>query len=386
MAELTALEAVQETSAPKAGPLKITVNRDDLLRELHAAKLVVETKTTIPILTNLLLEATETGLAITATNLTRTVQTFAPARVESMGKITVPARKLYDYIKLLPMGDIKIEEGENGWVKLRAGRSNTKMVGMSAKNFPLIPSYAGEALALPTETLRTMLSKVALAISDEETRYTLNGALFELKGARMRLVATDGHRLAVVEQDTAQDWPDITALVPGDALDVLRGLMSDFAGPIVSMAQDADRIYFFVGPRTLATQRLTGTFPKWEQIVPKFTDAGLPLDTATTLGALRRTLTFADGHTSAVKMTITGNELTFTAKCVELGESIESVEVIGGAPVETGFNGKYISEFLQLVDETVTLHVKDAQSAALFVERLDTGLEYRYVVMPLRLS
>jgi DNA polymerase-3 subunit beta len=384
MSETTAVEAVQEISAPKHQPLWIAVDRDDLLRELHAAKLVVETKTTIPILANILLDSTGEALQITATNLVRTVQTSSRAEIFGQGKVTVPARKLYDYVKLLPPGEIKITQEENGWVKLRAGRSNTKMVGMSSKNYPQIPVYAGEALALPTDTLRTMLSKVALAISEEESRYVLQGALIDLNGKHMRLVATDGHRLAVVEQDTAQDWPETTMLIPGDALDVLRGLLSDFEGPVVSVGQNADCIFFYVGSRTLSTQKLTGNFPNWKAVVPKFTDAGLPLDAATTLGALRRSLTFADGKTSAVKMQITADELTFVSKSQDVGESAEGIEVIGGTEMTAGYNGKYISEFLQLVEETVTLHVKDAQSAALFVERLDTGLEYRYVLMPMR--
>lgn len=242
-------------------------------------------------------------------------------------------------------------------------------------------------MALPTHTLRVMLSKVALAIGEDDNQLVLQSALLELNGHSMRLVATDGHRMAVVQQDTAQNWAETAVLIPGDALDVLRGLLSDFEGPTVEMAQDTNRIYFYAGARVLQTQKLAGSlkFPNWQAVIASPVDAGLPLHAATTLGALRRSLTFADGKTSAIKLHITAGELTFISKCTEVGESEESVEIVGGIEALAGFNGKYIVEFLHLVEENFTLHIKDKKSAAHFVERLDSGLTYRYVVMPLDL-
>src|ERR1700755_106227 len=192
-----------ETTAVAAptGNLEITVSRAELLRELTAAQSVVERKTTIPILSNFLFEATQDEggdrLTITATDLDQSLKTSCAARVKKPGACTIPARKLYDYIKLLPEGDISIKLMDNHWVQIRAGRSNTKMVGMARANFPQVPEFpASGAVKISVASLKNMVSKTIFAISNEESRYTLNGALMVLKAESMAMVATDGHRLA----------------------------------------------------------------------------------------------------------------------------------------------------------------------------------------------
>lgn len=196
-----------ETSAVAAptGNLEITVSRAELLRELTAAQSVVERKTTIPILSNFLFEATQgeggDRLTITATDLDQSLRTSCAAKVKKAGACTIPARKLYDYIKLLPEGEISIKLMDNHWVQIRAGRSNTKMVGMARANFPQVPEFpASGAVKISVPGLKNMVSKTIFAISNEESRYTLNGALLVLKAESMAMVATDGHRLAHIEK------------------------------------------------------------------------------------------------------------------------------------------------------------------------------------------
>src|ERR1700678_2524111 len=197
-----------ETTAEAAptGNLEITVSRAELLRELTAAQSVVERKTTIPILSNFLFEATvdELGagkLTITATDLDQSLRTSCAAKVKKPGACTIPARKLYDYIKLLPDGDISIKLMDNHWVQIKSGRSNTKMVGMARANFPQVPEFpAAGAYKISSPSLKNMVSKTIFAISNEESRYTLNGALLVLKAESMAMVATDGHRLAHIEK------------------------------------------------------------------------------------------------------------------------------------------------------------------------------------------
>src|SRR5580658_2851123 len=185
------------TTPVPAGNLEITVSRAELLRELTAAQSVVERKTTIPILSNFLFEAVDDKLTITATDLDQSVRTSCAAKVKKPGACTIPARKLYDYIKLLPEGEISIKLMDNHWVQLRAGRSNTKMVGMARANFPMVAEFpASGAFKISAASLKNMISKTIFAISNEESRYTLNGALLVLKAESMAMVATDGHRLA----------------------------------------------------------------------------------------------------------------------------------------------------------------------------------------------
>src|SRR6202012_1334529 len=191
----------ETTAAAPTGNLEISVSRAELLRELTAAQSVVERKTTIPILSNFLFEAEGDKLTITATDLDQSLRTSCAAKVKKAGACTIPARKLYDYIKLLPEGEISIKLMDNHWVQIRAGRSNTKMVGMARANFPQVSEFpAASAIKIAAPALKSMVAKTIFAISSEESRYTLNGALLVLKAESMAMVATDGHRLAHIER------------------------------------------------------------------------------------------------------------------------------------------------------------------------------------------
>jgi len=181
--------------------MEITVSKFELLRELTATQGVVERKTTIPILSNYLFEAAGDKLSLTATDLDLSLRTSCNAKVKKEGACTVPARKLYDYVKLLPDADITIRLLENHWVSIRCGRSNTKMVGMARSNFPGLPVFpSAGVIKIPAAVLRSMIAKTGFAIASEESRYTLNGALMVLKPESITMVATDGHRLAHVER------------------------------------------------------------------------------------------------------------------------------------------------------------------------------------------
>src|SRR5499427_9364316 len=210
--------------------MEITVSKSDLLKELTATQGVVERKTTIPILSNFLFEASGDRLAITATDLDLSLRTACPAKVKKEGSCTVPARKLYDYVKLLGDGDISIKLLENHWVQIRSGRSNTKMVGMARANFPALPLFPAEsAMQIPAQVLRNLIAKTIFAISNEESRYTLNGALLVLKPESITMVATDGHRLAHIEKQGEQF--DVSGenrtLIPRKAMSELFSLLQN---------------------------------------------------------------------------------------------------------------------------------------------------------------
>src|ERR1700756_2357379 len=222
-----------ETTAVAAptGNLEITVSRAELLRELTAAQGVVERKTTIPILSNFLFEASDDKLTITATDLDQSLRTSCTAKVKKAGACTIPARKLYDYIKLLPDGDISIKLMDNHWVQIRSGRSNTKMVGMARANYPQVPEFpAVAATTISAPALKTLIARTIFAISNEESRYTLNGALMVLKSESMAMVATDGHRLAHIEK-LGETLDGISGekrtLIPRKALSELSGLLAN---------------------------------------------------------------------------------------------------------------------------------------------------------------
>src|SRR5438445_1305810 len=194
-----------ESTTIQGTQMEITVNKTELLRELTATQGVVERKTTIPILSNFLFEAGDGKLTITATDLDLSLKTSCAAKVKKEGSCTIPARKLYDYVKLLPDGDISIKLMENHWVQIKSGRSNTKMVGMARANFPALPSFPDStAINLPAGILKTLIAKTIFAISSEESRYTLNGSLMVMKAESIAMVATDAHRLAWIENSRAK--------------------------------------------------------------------------------------------------------------------------------------------------------------------------------------
>src|SRR5437868_9038799 len=195
MATTTSIGTESSTAAAQGTSMEITVSKFDLLKELTATQGVVERKTTIPILSNFLFEASGDKLSITATDLDLSLRTSCNVKVKKEGSCTIPARKLYDYVKLLPEGDISIKLLENHWVSIRCGRSNTKMVGMARSNFPTLPVFpTAGGVKIPAQVVRAMIAKTGFAIANEESRYTLNGALMVLKPESITMVATDGHR------------------------------------------------------------------------------------------------------------------------------------------------------------------------------------------------
>src|SRR4030088_1710495 len=211
--------------------MEFTVSKADLVRELGLSQGVVEKKTTIPILSNVLLEASGDRLFLTATDLELGLRTSCQAKVKKEGSGTLPAKKLLDYVRLLPDAEITIKFGENHWASLVCGRSKTRIAGMSRESFPELPAMPAVLAEIPIGVLGGMIAKTIFAISSEESRFTLNGALLVLKKGNMAMVATDGHRLAMVE--SSGDLPGVTgayrALLPRKAMAELQKLASDSA-------------------------------------------------------------------------------------------------------------------------------------------------------------
>ena len=192
---------VEAIASATGTTMEITVSKFELLRELTATQGVVERKTTIPILSNYLFEAAGNKLTLTATDLDLSLRTSCDVKVKKEGSCTIPARKLYDYVKLLPDADLTIKLLENHWISIRCGRSNTKMVGMAKSNFPSLPVFPSAGVVqIPAKVLRAHIAKTGYSIASEESRYTLNGGLMIIKPESITMVATDGHRLAHVER------------------------------------------------------------------------------------------------------------------------------------------------------------------------------------------
>jgi len=371
--------------------MEISVSKNDLLKELTATQGVVERKTTIPILSNFLFEASGDKLAITATDLDLSLRTSCPAKVKKEGSCTVPARKLYDYVKLLGDGEISIKLLENHWVQIRSGRSNTKMVGMARANFPALPVFPADSLQLPAQVLRQLIAKTIFSISNEESRYTLNGALMVLKPESLTMVATDGHRLAHIEHSNTK-LPvngEMRVLVPKKAMSELSTLLANTDAQTVEFGKDESTLFFRVGGRLLTSRQLTGQFPNYEAVLPRDNNKSVTVHCDELSSAIQRVAQFADERSNAIRMRMEKNELRVSSSNTETGESEDSIETAyNGDAIMIGFNSQYLLEFLKVVGAgDVRFEFKDAQTAGQLRpdEASDSEYKYRYIVMPMRI-
>jgi DNA polymerase III subunit beta len=380
-------------SAAGTATMEITVSRSELLKELSATQGVVERKTTIPILSNYLFEAGADRLSLTATDLDLSLRTSCNAKVKKEGSCTIPARKLHDYVKLLPEADITIKLLENHWVSIRCGRSNTKMVGMARSNFPSLPVFpTAGVVKIPAQVLRAMIARTGFAIANEESRYTLNGALMVLKPESITMVATDGHRLAHVERGGEKFEGvsgELKTLVPKKAMDELRTLVDAAPSDVetIEFAKDDSTLFFRIGARLLTSRQLTGQFPNFEAVLPKDNSKSILLHGDDLGAAIARVAQFADERSRAVRLKLEKGELKLSASSAETGESEDSIETdYNGEPLTIGFNAQYIIDFLKAAGSgDVKLELKDSQSAGQLRPAEGEDYKYRYIVMPMRI-
>jgi DNA polymerase-3 subunit beta len=369
--------------------MEFTVSKADLVRELGLSQGVVEKKTTIPILSNVLLEAKDDRITLTATDLELGIRCACPAKVKKEGSGTIPARKLLDYVRLLPEADLNVKFLENHWASLTCGRSRTRIAGMSRESFPELPQMPEAIAEIPVKLLSSMISRTSFAISLEESRFTLNGALLLLKTDGTTMVATDGHRLAYVEsagQGAGTSKP-FRALVPKKAMAEIVKL-ADESGPEskAAFAGDENHLFFQFGDRMLITRKLTGNFPDYERVLPKDNVHMAKLNRDEIRSAIERVAQFADERSRAIRVQFTNGEVKIFSSSVETGESEESVpSEYAGPDMEIGFNAQYLLDFLRATSqEQVAFELKDQKSAG-ELHPVGTQDHYRYVVMPMRI-
>jgi DNA polymerase III subunit beta len=370
--------------------MEFTVSRSELVRELSLSQGVVEKKTTIPILSNVLVETDGNRVILTATDLELGIRCGCPARVKKAGAGTVPARKLLDYVRLLPEGDVQVKVQENHWASLVSGRSRTRIAGMSRESFPELPAMPAVVAEIPIGVLGSMIGKTVFSISSEESRFTLNGALLVLKKGALVMVATDGHRLAMVE--SADEIPGISdsyrALLPRKAMVELQKLASESQPEsLVRFSYDENHLFFELGERLLMSRKLTGNFPDYERVLPKEHPHSVTLGRDELKGAIERVAQFSDERSRSIRLAMAAGELKIHSSHSETGESEESIPIeYEGDNTEIGFNAEYLSDFLRAISgEQVEFLFKDPQSAG-ELRPAGTGREhYRYVIMPMRI-
>src|SRR3989454_12545631 len=346
--------------------MEFSVKKFDLLEELSLTQGVVERKTTIPILSNLLCEAKGNRLTITATDLELSIRTGCEAKVKKEGSGTIPAKKLLELVRLLPEEEIRFKLLENHWVEIVCDRKKYKMVGMSKDNFPALPAFPHPLVTIPAKVLSSLIARTQFAISMEESRYTLNGGLLILKPDTLAMVATDGHRLALAETDHKLTGlnGEVKLLIPKKAMDEVEKL-SSIAGSdaYFDFAKDESHLFFQVGHRLLISRILTGQFPNYEAVLPRDNNKSVVLERAELSDAVRRVSQLADQRSHAVKLAVAKEGIEISASSPEYGEAKEIIEKdYKGDPISIGFNSSYVLDFLAAAAEgPISIELKDEQ-------------------------
>lgn len=370
--------------------MEFSVSKADLVRELGLTQGVVEKKTTIPILSNILIETDDDQVWLTATDLELGIRCACPARVKKDGAGTIPARRLLDYVRLLPDADVQVKLADNQWASLVCGRSRTRIAGMSRESFPELPQMPEAIAEIPLGLLSKMISSTIFAISSEESRFTLNGALLVLSDTAIVMVATDGHRLALIERQLS--LPGITgsyrALLPKKAMSEIQKLASDDPEKEIEFSGNENHLFFRIDKRLLLSRKLTGNFPDYERVLPKEHAHTVVVNRDELKSAIERVAQFADERSRAIRVKVLEGELKVHSSISETGESEESIPLAYSGPeVEIGFNAQYLLDFLRSVDQSeIEFFFKDANSAGeMRPHEAAAGMVYRYVVMPMRI-
>ena len=366
--------------------MEIRVRRNDLAKELHLVQGIVERKNSIPILSNVLVEARGEELHISATDLDVSLRCGCPAEVKKDGAVTLAAKKLYEIVRSLPESDVSLQVKPDAWATVECERVVFKMAGLPREDFPTLPDgKGGKAIDIPAEVLQTLIQRTSFAITAEDARYYLAGALLVLEPGQAAMVATDGHRLAYAKAASSHKVSDaIKVLVPRKAIMELGRLIE--GEETVGFQQAEGHLLFSVGGRTLASKLVEAQFPAYEKVVTVTGDKKLDLGRDSLQSAIRRVSLLSSERNRAIKVSLADGRLELSASSPELGEAKESLPIdYKGDGVEIGFNAQYLLDFLSAVGgDDVTLELKDSESQGLLRPTGDDDESYRYVVMPMR--
>jgi len=392
--------------------MEFVAKQSTLLRELSLVQGVVEKKNTVPILANVLLSASDDNVAVMATDLEVSVRSSLTAGVTHPGALSVSARKLHEIVRALPDSEVHFKADGENWATISCERSHFRIMGLPKEDFPTLPAPGkGPRITFGVQAFREMIQKVIFAVTTDDARFALNGALMLLGGSSVSLVASDGHRLAHVSRPLAGPGAkggnaEIRVVIPHKALAELLRMAEEIGGEIV-FCKEENQIFFEMGRCTLSSRLLEGQFPNFEKVIPKGNDKVVELSRQSFGDAVRRVSLIANERNRAVRVALSKGKLEVSAKNPELGEANEALAVdYGGDGIEVGFNAKYLLDFVAAVDtEMIAFELKDEATQGLLrpadpprtktkegkkaKEVKETAKEasgeYLYVVMPMRI-
>jgi DNA polymerase III subunit beta len=369
--------------------MKLTITREQLQEGLVAVAASIPAKTTLPILSNILLEATKDGIRLSGTDLDIAVSTTVSASVDQEGAITLPARKLVEIVRELPSAAIRLTASGEQRVTIECGRSRFRLLGLPREEFPAFPTVKFEGgWRTSSKELQKLIGHVAFAASTEESRPILNGVLWELRPERMRMVATNGHRLARMDVPTSetQGASQADLIVPPKALDQIRRLFD--TDETVEIARSENHLGFRTSSTQIFTRLIEGPYPNYEQVIPRENDKAATADKAALTAALRRMSIVASDQTHRIRMAFANGSCKLSVQTPDLGEAQEELNVsYEGDPLEIGFNAAYLLEILKYIptDEVRMTFKAPERAATCEPVGWDDPASYLALVMPLRL-
>jgi DNA polymerase-3 subunit beta len=373
--------------------MDIVVSKVELANALARVQGIVERKNTVPILSCVLLEARGAELSLSATDLEIFTRSSLAAQVAKDGVITAPAKKLFEIVRELPEGEVRLIAGDKGWVKIEMGRARFKVMSLPKEDFPALPAeQEGEKIEFPPQLLAEAIEKTGFAMSHDQTRQALNGILLEVSPsggdeADVRMVATDGHRLCFIQRRCkAGVAGERGVIVPRKAITELRKLIGEDAGAAaVELSFQENRLFFRVAGSLLVTRLVDGQFPDYRQVIPTGGTRLASVEREAFYRAVRRVSTLTAERVNLLRFGFTTGKVTVAAVNPEVGEASEEVEAeYRGGDIEIGLNARYVMDVFSVAEqEKMLIEMNEALSPVLVRPDGDEG--YRCVIMPMRL-
>lgn len=370
--------------------MELRVRRDTFLAELNPMQGIVERRTTIPVLSHLLLQATSDRLRLAATDLDVSLTSSVACEVRRDGALAVQAKKFVEIVRSVVAEEIQLAVEDERTLVVQAGKARFRIHGLPAADFPTLPVVDGKSkLEIPLPVLRRLVGKVLFAVSGEDSRFQLSGALLKVKGGSVELVATDGHRLALIESPLAAKAAEESVLVPRKALQELLRMEGDTT---VVFRRSEHHLVFSVGEREMTCRVLEGSFPDYERVISRGNDKKAVVERKALAEAVRRVAIMTGDRNRGVRLEFADAEVTIAAANPDLGDASEALacEVSGGG-VKIGLNPDYMSQFLDAVETTrVQLELKDENSQCVGSPVAEEGQgvageRYLCVIMPMRI-
>jgi DNA polymerase III subunit beta len=384
--EIEVASRVENLSPDPGTIMKVSITREKLQEGLAAVSGSIPTRTTLPVLSNLLLEAEDGGLRLSGTDLDTGVSIRVPAEVEVAGAITAPARKLQEIARELPPAPVGLAT-QGDAITISGGRSRFRLNGLAKDEFPAFPSVPfTDSWRVTGQELNQLISHVSFAVSTEETRPILNGVLWELKGEEMRMVATNGHRLAKMTIARSEGGGEGELIVHPKALQQVQKLFRP--EEVVEVARSENHLGFRGGEVMIFTRLIEGPYPNYDQVIPKDNDKVLIVDKGGLTGAIRRMAIVASDQTHRIRLSMGGPMMKFAVQTPDLGEGSEELPVeYDGEPLEIGFNANYLLELLRYMPTDEVKLTFRAPERAATIEPLgnEDAPDFLCLVMPLRL-